>query len=147
MTARDRFEAVVAAGSYMTIATAGIDGDPWVSPVWFASADGREFLWMSRPGARHSQNIADRPRIAIAIFDSGQPPGTGAGAYVAADAALVPDGELEDAVATFSRISQAKGAGSFARSDVDGDAPHRMYRAVARERYVLSSGDERSPVD
>jgi hypothetical protein len=59
----------------------------------------------------------------------------------------VPDDELEDAVATFSRISQAKGAGSFARSDVDGDAPHRMYRAVARERYVLSSGDERSPVD
>jgi hypothetical protein len=142
VTARDRFEAVVEAGSYMTIATAGIDDDPWVTPVWFASADGREVLWISRPGARHSQHIAARPRIAI--FDS---PGTGAGAYVALGAALVPGDELEDAVAPFSRISQTKGAGSFARSDVDGDAPHRMYRAVARERYVLSSRDERSRVD
>jgi len=141
---RPRFDAIVAASSYMTIATAGADGSPWASPVWFASADGREFLWISKPGARHSRNIAARPEVAI--FDSSQPPGTGAGVYVAADAAPVPDAELDDAVATFSRISQEGGAGAFARSDVEGEAPHRMYRAVARERYVLSSRDERLAV-
>jgi len=143
---RPRFDAIVAASSNMTIATAGADGSPWASPVWFASADGREFLWISKPGARHSRNIAARPEVAIAIFDSSQPPGTGAGVYVAADAAPVPDAELDDAVATFSRISQEGGAGAFARSDVEGEAPHRMYRAVARERYVLTSRDERLAV-
>jgi hypothetical protein len=131
---RDRFEAIVAANCYMTIATAGPDGGPWASPVWYASADAREFLWISRPGARHSRNIAARPQVAIAIFDSGQLPGTGTGVYLAADAALVPGNELDGAVATFSRISQAGGAGEFVRSDVEGDAPRRMYRAVARER-------------
>ncbi len=143
---RARFDSIVAATQYMTIATAGADGSPWASPVWFASADGHEFLWISKPGARHSQNIAVRAEVAIAIFDSGQPPGTGAGVYVAADAAPVLDADLDDAVATFSRISQEGGAGAFARSDVEGEAPHRMYRAVARERYVLSSHDERLTV-
>ncbi|HET7170833.1 MAG TPA: pyridoxamine 5'-phosphate oxidase family protein [Gaiellales bacterium] len=141
-----RFEAIVAAGRYMTIATAGPDGTPWASPVWFASADAREFLWISKPGARHSRNLAARPRVAIAIFDSRQPPGTGAGVYIAADAGLVPDEALDDAVATYSRISQRAGAGPLARSDVEADAPHRMYRAVALERYVLSSRDERIAV-
>ena len=61
---RPRFDAIVSASSYMTIATAGADGSPWASPVWFASADGREFLWISKPGARHSRNIAARPEVA-----------------------------------------------------------------------------------
>src|ERR1043165_4372149 len=73
---RHRFDAIVAASTYMTTPTAGAGGSPWASPVWFASVDGREFLWISKPGARHSRNIAARPDVAIAIFDSSQPPGT-----------------------------------------------------------------------
>jgi hypothetical protein len=142
-----RFEAIVAANRYMTIATAGPDGEPWASPVWFASADAREFLWISRPGARHSENIAARPRVAISIFDSTQPPGTGAGVYLAADAAPVPEEEVDEAVSVYSRLSVERGASPFERSDVEGDAEHRLYRAVARERYVLSSKDERLRVD
>ena len=142
-----RFEEIVAANRYMTIASGGRDGEPWASPVWFASADARAFLWISRPGARHSRNIADRPRIAISIFDSTQAPGTGAGVYVAADAALVPEAEIDEAVATYARVSLAQGARAFGRSDVAGDAQHRLYRAVAHERYVLSARDERLRVD
>ena len=54
----------------MTMATAGTDGDPWVSPVYFAAGDRDELLWVSEPGTRHSLNIAARPRIAVVIFDS-----------------------------------------------------------------------------
>ena len=54
----------------MTMATAGADGDPWVSPVYFAAGDRDELLWVSEPGTRHSLNIAARPRIAVVIFDS-----------------------------------------------------------------------------
>ena len=55
---------------YMTLATADADGVPWASPVWYATEDGRDFYWVSDPGARHSRNIAQRPEIAIVIFDS-----------------------------------------------------------------------------
>jgi len=140
-------EAIIDASGYMTLATADEHGLPWASPVWFASADHREFLWMSSPEARHSGNISVRPEIAIAIFDSRQPPGTGHGVYVAATAAEVPASELDDAIAVFSQLSQARGASGMTRSDVEPPARHRLYRAVARERFVLSSKDERLPID
>ena len=140
-------EAIIDASGYMTLATADEHGLPWASPVWFASADHREFLWMSSPEARHSRNISVRPDIAIAIFDSRQPPGTGHGVYVAATAAEVPASELDDAIAAFSQLSQARGASGMARSDVEPPARHRLYRAVARERFVLFSKDERLPID
>lgn len=143
---RSHAEAIIDANRYMTLATADEHGLPWASPVWFASADHREFLWMSSPDARHSRNISVRPEIAIAIFDSQQPPNTGHGVYVAATAAEVPASELDAAIATYSQLSQERGASGAARSDVEPPARHRLYRAVARERFVLSARDERLSV-
>src|ERR1700750_2912252 len=77
---------IVAANRYMVLSTAGADGTPWVSPVWFASDDGVEFLWLSKPGARHSANVRARPEIAIVIFDSSAAPGDAKALYVAARA-------------------------------------------------------------
>jgi nitroimidazol reductase NimA-like FMN-containing flavoprotein (pyridoxamine 5'-phosphate oxidase superfamily) len=144
---RARAEAILAANQYMTLATADGEGVPWASPVWYASADHREFLWVSSPEARHSRNIAVRPEVGIVIFDSQQPPGTGHGVYVAAVAAQVPESEVEDGIATFSRISSERGVEPWSRSDVAPPAKHRLYRAVARERFVLSARDERIPID
>jgi hypothetical protein len=141
-----RFAAIVGANRYMTIASADAHGQPWASPVWFATDDQHEFLWVSSPDARHSRNIAGRAEIAIAIFDSRQPPGTGEGVYVAATAAEVPEHELADAIATFSQLSQEHGEESWSRADVEPPARHRLYRAVARERFVLSPRDTRLPV-
>ena len=53
---------IVDANMYMTLATADADGRPWVSPVWYAPVTYAEFLWVSSPEARHSRNIALRPR-------------------------------------------------------------------------------------
>jgi hypothetical protein len=61
---------VIDSNQFMTIGTADDEGVPWVSPVWYAPVDYREFLWVSDPEARHSSNIAARPRVAIVIFDS-----------------------------------------------------------------------------
>jgi pyridoxine/pyridoxamine 5'-phosphate oxidase len=144
--AKTRFDELVGTSGYMTLATADSAGDPWASPVWFASVDGREFLWVSSPDARHSQNIAARPEVAIAIFDSRQPPGTGAGAYIAATATQVADADVADAVATYSRLSLEGGAWAWTRADVRAPARLRLFRAVARERWILSSDDERLAV-
>ncbi len=101
--------ALVDANSYLTLATADAEGAPWASPVWFAHEQYETFLWMSQPGARHSRNIATRREIAIVIFDSTVSPRQRNAVYVEAAAAIVPDAELEDAVAIYAARSVAAG--------------------------------------
>jgi pyridoxine/pyridoxamine 5'-phosphate oxidase len=140
-------KAIVDANQYMTLATADEDGLPWASPVWFASIDYRELFWVSSPEARHSRNLAGRPEVAIAIFDSRQPPGTGRGVYIPATAEQLPESEIERGLAVFSGVSEAQGAGTWNRSDVQAPARLRLYHATALEHFVLSSTDERVRVE
>jgi Pyridoxamine 5'-phosphate oxidase len=137
---------IVDGNSYMTLATADADGVPWASPVWYAPASYREFFWVSRPGARHSQNIAVRPDIGIVIFDSTVPIGTGKAVYMAAGAEQVTAAdEIERGMSVFSRRSLAQGGREWTPDDVGPTARLRLYRATASEQFVLSPDDERLP--
>ena len=129
--------AIVDANSYMTLATADADGAPWASPVWFAHDQYETFFWMSQPGARHSRNIAARREIAIVIFDSTVPPHRRNAVYVEGTAAIVPNAELAAAVAVYAARSVARGLETLAGHEVSGDAPWRLYRALASAVYVL----------
>ena len=127
---------------YMTIATADADGVPWATPVWFAAEGEDALLWVSDPDARHSRNIAVRPRVAIVVFDSGVAPADAAGLYLTADAALAEP----SAVVAFSRASVAQGLAAWGVEDVTGAARHRLYRAEIRNRWALGPGDRRMPL-
>ena len=140
--ARSAFDRIVESNQYMTLATADADGLPWASPVWYASSEGAEFVWVSDPAARHSRNLAVRPRLAIAIFDSHQAPGTGRGIYIAAHAELVADEHLDRAIKIFSDKSVANGDEPWTRSDILPPSRLRLYRAVADERFILSTGKD-----
>jgi hypothetical protein len=141
---RESFESIVGGCKYMTLATADATGLPWASPVWFATTDYREFIWASSPDVRHSRNLAVRPELAISIFDSSQPPGTGQGVYIAAIGAPVPERELDAALAVYA--AQDESLPAWTRADVLPPAKHRLYRAVATELFVLDSRDNRQPV-
>jgi nitroimidazol reductase NimA-like FMN-containing flavoprotein (pyridoxamine 5'-phosphate oxidase superfamily) len=140
-------KAIAGANRYMTLATADEDGTPWASPVWYASADYREFFWVSSPEARHSRNLAVRPELGIVIFDSGQEPGTGRAVYVSATAAQVPERDLDRGLAVYSGVSKAQALPPWNRLDVSPPAKHRLYCATAAEHFVLSSTDERLHVE
>jgi hypothetical protein len=135
--------AIVDVNSYMTLATADADGTPWASPVWFAHEHYETFLWMSRPGARHSRNIAGRREIAIVIFDSTVPPQQRNAVYVEAAAAIVPDADLADAVAVYTARSVECGLEPLAAEEVSSDASWRLYRARASAVYVLEDEFDR----
>jgi len=137
---------IVAANRYMVLGTAGADGVPWVSPVWFATEDPGTFLWISKPGARHSRNITVRPEIAIVVFDSSVLPGDARALYVAAVAAAVDGTERDAAAAVYSAASEAQGRVAFSSADVGPGGRWRLYRATATEQSVLGPGDERLPV-
>ena len=137
---------IAEANMYMTLATADAAGRPWASPVWYAPASTTEFLWVSRPGARHSRNIAFRPEIAIVIFDSTVPIGAAEALYLEAVAEQLSGDAVGPAIAVFSRRSQASGAGAWDTADVSGPAALRLYRATAVSQFVLGPHDERLPV-
>lgn len=142
----DEARRVVAANAYMTLATADADGRPWATPVWFATLDGTEFVWVSRPGARHSANIAGRSAVGIVVFDPTVAVGGAATVYVEAEAAEVgPDGRV-GAPAVFNGRAREQGIGSWGEHDVSGAAQFRIYRAQASRVYVLDEHDGRVEV-
>jgi nitroimidazol reductase NimA-like FMN-containing flavoprotein (pyridoxamine 5'-phosphate oxidase superfamily) len=132
---------------YMTLATADGDGRPWATPVWYAHEGYTDFLWVSRPEARHSRNIASRPQVGIVIFDSTVPVGGAQAVYLEAVAEEVTGRERARRIASYSQTSEAQGAGAWSISDVVAPAPLRLYRAIAAEHFVLEPGDRRVPVE
>jgi len=138
--------AIVDGNSYMTLGTADAAGVPWASPVWYAPASYREYFWVSRPSARHSQNIAVRPDVGIVIFDSTVPISTGKAVYLAARAEQVTAAdEIQQGMAVFSPRALEQGGREWTPDDVGPNARLRLYRAMASEQFVLSPEDERLP--
>jgi nitroimidazol reductase NimA-like FMN-containing flavoprotein (pyridoxamine 5'-phosphate oxidase superfamily) len=150
---------IIDSNLYMTLATADGGGRPWASPVYFAPAGYREFLWVSVPGAQHSQNIAARPEVGIAIFDSTVQPGTGRAVYIDARAEeLTGHADFDRCLAAFnSRLENpsARGAKAFEPSDLRPPGHLRLYRAISSALFALDpdghpdgrAGDYRAPVD
>ena len=140
-------KAIVDANLYMVLGTADEDGPPWVSPVYYAPVDYREFLWVSRPETLHSRNLAARPEVSIVIFDSSVPIGTGQGVYMAATAEEVTGDARIAMIEVFSRRSLEHGGGALAVEDVEPPAELRLYRATAAAHYILGAIDRLVAVD
>jgi hypothetical protein len=137
---------IIDENSYATLATADVDGHPWVTPVWFAERGLRQYVWVSRTTRRHSQNVAQRAEMALVVFDSTVPVGSGNAVYVEAAAAQVPEHELAAALAVFNAKCEASGLSTWDTSTVSGDAPHRLYLATAAQVWVLDDHENRIPV-
>ena len=138
--------AVIDANRYMTLGTADQSGRPWVTPVWFAPADYREFFWVSSPATRHSRNRAARSQVSIVVFDSQVPVGSAAAVYMTAVAQELTGAALERGLEVFARESAAQGLTVWTMANVTAPARHRLYRAAVTEQWVLDPHDERLPV-
>jgi len=123
---------LIEASHYLVLATADGAGRPWSSPVYFAHIGFTEFFWVSSPDVTHSRNIAVRPEVGIAIFDSHAAIGTGQGVYMSAVAELLEDSdEAVRGVAAFSRRSVAHGGREWTSGDLRPGAGLRLYGATA----------------
>jgi hypothetical protein len=141
-------KAIIDANLYMVVGTADESGHPWVSPVYYAHVDYREFIWVSRPETLHSRNLVARPQVSIVIFDSSVPIGTGQGVYMAAIAEEATGDARVAAIDVFSRRTLGHGGGrEWMLEDVEPPAEIRLYRATASAHYILGSIDRLVPVD
>ena len=138
---------IIDANLYMVLGTADAGGHPWVSPVYYAPVDYREFLWVSRPETLHSRNLVARPEISIVIFDSSVPISTGQGVYMAATAEEVTGDARVAAIDVFSRRAVGHGGRGWTLDDVEPPAELRLYRATAAAHYILGAIDRLVAVD
>jgi len=148
-TATQTVRDIIDASRYLVLATADAAGRPWSSPVYFAHIGFAEFFWVSSPDATHSVNIAVRPEVGIAIFDSQVAIGTGQGVYMSAAATLLEGGEAGRGIEAFSARSVAHGGREWTARDVRPGAGLRLYRATADSCSILAKDgrpDHRIPV-
>jgi pyridoxine/pyridoxamine 5'-phosphate oxidase len=141
---------VIDANQYMVLATADATGHPWSSPVYFAHAGYREFIWVSSPDATHSRNLATRPAVSIVIFNSQAPIGAGQGVYMSATATQVDSGDLDRTIEIFSQRSLAHGGATWTVADVTSDSGLRLYHATVEQHWILAKDgkpDHRVPAD
>jgi nitroimidazol reductase NimA-like FMN-containing flavoprotein (pyridoxamine 5'-phosphate oxidase superfamily) len=135
--------AIIGANRYLVLSTADERGRPWVSPVYFAADGGSRFFWVSRPGSTHSRNIAERPDVAIVVFDSSVPPGQTSAFFARGRAEEVPPGDVERIVEVFSRASVADGLDPWTVEMVTQPSEFRLYQVHATEASVLMPGREK----
>jgi uncharacterized protein YhbP (UPF0306 family) len=131
---------VITANTYLVLGTADPSGSPWVSPVYYSPDGFVDFYWVSSPDTRHSRNIAVRPEVSIAIFDSHSPIGGAEAVYMTAVAGRVPDEELERAAAIYNGTLPA--AKRFTLDELRPPALFVLYRATATEHSVLIRGGD-----
>ena len=134
---------IVDGNRFMALGTADASGTPWVSPVWYAPLSYRQYVWVSRPGTRHSRNLAARPQVAVAIYDSHRPGGWSA-LYMAGVAEELEN--VDVALEAFNRRSEAQGLRAWSHDEVVAPGEFRLYRATAGEQFVLDDHDSRLPV-
>lgn len=132
---------------YVVLATAGSDGAPWASPVFFATSDYTNFFWVSDPTALHSRNLLQRAEVGMVVFDSRVAPGTGQGVYMTGVAEPVPEAEVEAGLGVYSGATLAAGLPAWTVEDVQEPRHLRLYRARAEQQWVLEPDhDRRVPV-
>ena len=131
---------VIDSNRYLALGTADAWGHPWVTPVWFASEDYRRFHWVSSPEARHSRNLRARPEVAMTIFDSSVLPGSAQALYMSGVAEELTGSELEQGIDVFDRESRRDLGRRWGLDDVRPPSLFRLYRATAKEHFVLIRG-------
>ncbi|MFF1573201.1 pyridoxamine 5'-phosphate oxidase family protein [Leifsonia sp. NPDC058292] len=140
MPNRSDIERVIAANLYLVVATTDDDGRPWVSPVFFAPLGEESLCWVSSPDSRHSRNIAQRPDVAITVFDSGVAVGRAEAAYFEATASRASADDLPEALSALNgRLPVGK---QVAESDLEPEGPMVLYRADIDRRFVLVRGGD-----
>ena len=129
---------LLADSHYLVLATADRQGRPWATPVFFAARDEDRLFWVSAPDSRHSRNIAERPAVAITVFDSHAPIGGAEALYLEASA-----GPADDPAAALTMLNARLPPGKqLTGDDLAPSGPMLAYGADVQRHFVLIRGGD-----
>lgn len=145
MTNEEAARKIIAENIYITISTAS-NGDPWISPVYSCYDGNYNFYWVSDKDRKHSQNIKENPKVAIAIFDTHVQEGRGRGVYIQAMAFEISDREeIKKVIAIFY---PRKNKPLREPDEFMGSSRRRMYKAAPEKIWVTDEkSDDRVEVE
>ncbi|WP_336204908.1 pyridoxamine 5'-phosphate oxidase family protein [Nonomuraea sp. LPB2021202275-12-8] len=127
---------LLAENRYAVLGTADRHGLPWATPVFFAAHATDHIVWVSAPDSRHSRNLAERPELAITVFDSHAPVGGAEALYLEAVA-----GPADDAGAALALLNARLPAGrELTGDDLAPSGRLLAYRADVSRHFVLIRG-------
>lgn len=127
---------------YLTLATSSKDGNPWVSPLFFAYDENYTFFWVSGKDALHSKLIRENSKVAIVIFDSTVSEGKGDGVYFKAIVEeLNQEKEIRKAVEILNKRSTNN---EFKIKSIDrlvnDQGISKLYKCTPKKIYKLTEG-------
>jgi general stress protein 26 len=133
---------IIVENIYCTVATASLDGKPWISPVFYAYDEQYNIYWVSDKNALHSKNIQANPQGAVVIFNSQAPEGEGDGVYIEAKVEEVRDEkEIEYALNIRNlRVTQDEFKVKNPQ-EVTGEGSWRIYKAIPLKISKLTEGE------
>jgi pyridoxine/pyridoxamine 5'-phosphate oxidase len=127
---------IIAQNRYLTLATVNAQGHPWASPVYFSTYGYAEFYWMSQNDALHSQNLKIHPSVAMVIFDTQQPVGTGQAVYISAQAEELSPPSDERALLVYPGPAK-RGGRAIKLEQIRRPSHYRIYHASAINCSIL----------
>lgn len=135
---------------YLVLATCDKSANPWSNPVFYAYDKSYNFYFLSATDSRHSENIAENPKIAASIFDSSQRVGLSDGVQMEGDAKILGGKAVEQAVEIYSKRlfpeSDMKGSERYDPKDYSEPAEFRFFKITPNKIYVTGV-DRRVEVD
>jgi nitroimidazol reductase NimA-like FMN-containing flavoprotein (pyridoxamine 5'-phosphate oxidase superfamily) len=128
---------------FITISTCTPNGNPWITPVFYAYDDDYNLYWVSSKNARHSKNIRSNPKIAIVIFDSTKGEGEGDAIYIEATAKeMKTTKEIEEGMKYYDTRASKKELMVKDPENVTGKKEWRFYKA--EPKVIYKSGDAKT---
>ncbi len=130
---------MIYANSYMNIATVGVDGQPWNTPVFFANQD-NQLYWFSSKNSQHSKNIIHNNQVFITIYDSTAPEGDGRGVYIKASALEIHDSQsLEVGIRAYNKKAKKF---KINKDFVSSSSPNSLYCAEIIELWINGESEQ-----
>ena len=123
---------------HMSLATC-VDNKPWVCEVHFVYDDQLNIYWRSKEDRRHSQEIAQNPRVAGNIVEQHGMTDKPRGVYFEGVAQKLEHVEVGDGV--YERFAERFGLGEEIVEDANKDGGHMFYRVNVTNIYLFDARD------
>jgi nitroimidazol reductase NimA-like FMN-containing flavoprotein (pyridoxamine 5'-phosphate oxidase superfamily) len=148
--AEEKCVSIIIENRYLDIATSK-GSKPWVSAVYYAVDSDLNFYFVSRKDSRHGRFIQENPDVAVSIWNSTKKPENSDGIQIDAEAAIVPDEELEEAVHTMfsKRFEDEEKQKEYFNNwqKYSGDSEKKLFKIETKRLYKLSGAFSRAEIE